>query len=53
MKYKSTSTKKHTLTNDLVQDRQESNNPWKAKWVNGILTYPKDKPVIKINKAIS
>ena len=45
MKYKSNTSKKSTLPNDLVSDKKESQNPWRAKWVNGTLTYPKDKPL--------
>ena len=50
MKYKSNTSKKYTLLNDLVLDKKESNNPWRAKWVNGNLTYPKDKLFTKIEK---
>ena len=50
MKYKSNTSKKDTLPNDLILDQKESKIPWRAKWVNGTLTYPKDKPLTKTGK---
>lgn len=55
MKYESNTntSKKITLTNNLILDKNQSNHQWRAKWINGVLTYPKDIPYTKTDKAIS
>ena len=50
MKHKSNSSEKFSLANDIVLDKNESANHWRAKWVNGDLTYPKDKPYTKMDE---